>query len=179
MKEAIGGTWLFTLVIAFLAVFTTFVSITTNYSRTYKIKDEIIKDIEYYNGINTASTKAVRDYIKGIGYTATSICPEDGDMWMGFNVNGIKENGYYVTPYSGNANYCIKKVITRKIEYFGSTAYYQVVVFFRIDWPMFRQIFNVKISGETAPLRSYTGDCITPDKSIPTIKEQLHCKNVG
>ncbi len=43
MKEAIGGTWLFTLVIAFLAVFTTFVSITTNYSRTYKIKDEIIK----------------------------------------------------------------------------------------------------------------------------------------
>ena len=175
MKEAIGGTWLFTLVIAFLAVFTTFVSITTNYSRTYKIKDEIIKDIEYYNGINKKSTAAVRDYIKGIGYTTHSVCPEDGDRWMGFSVNASEADGYSVPPYSGEANYCIKKTVTRKVEYFGSTAYYTVVVFFRIDWPMFRQMFNVKISGETAPLRSYTGDC-SGKKKIPSLHDQLLCK---
>mgnify|MGYP007056160590 CR=1 FL=1 len=175
MKEAIGGTWLFTIVIAFLAVFTTFVSITTNYSRTYKIKDEIIKDIEYYNGVNMKSTKAIREYIKGIGYTSSSTCPEDGDRWIGFSVNGSEANGYSVPPYSGNANYCIKKNVTRKIEYFGSTAYYTVVVFFRINWPVFRQIFDVKISGETAPLRSYTGDC-GGNKSIALLHDQLLCK---
>ena len=39
MKEAIGGSWLFTLIITLLAFFTCFISISTNYTRTYNIKD--------------------------------------------------------------------------------------------------------------------------------------------
>ena len=39
MKEAIGGTWVFGIFIAFIALFTSFMSISANYSKCYKVKD--------------------------------------------------------------------------------------------------------------------------------------------
>jgi hypothetical protein len=175
VKEAIGGSWLFMIVITFLAIFTTFVSATTNYSRTYKIKDEIVQDIEYYRGVNKESIDKINNYIKGIGYTSKNSCPDDGDKWMAFSTQGNPGNYYSVTPYSGQANYCIKKIKTvKQCETYGpSNAYYKVVVFFRIDWPVFRTIFNVKVAGETAPVRA-VGDC-SGSRSISTLKEPLYC----
>ena len=52
MKEAIGGTWLFGIVITFIVFFTTFISFSTNYSRTFKVKDEVITIIERHKGVN-------------------------------------------------------------------------------------------------------------------------------
>ena len=115
MKEAIGGTWIYLIVLLFIGVFTCFVSVTTNYSRCYRIKDEVITSIEHYHGVNENSIGKINEYLKGIGYSATGQCPqEDGSCWFRFSKNK------------------------------------DVVVFFRIDWPVFRQIFNIKISGETA-----------------------------
>ena len=177
MKEAIGGTWLFTLVIAFLAVFTTFVSVTTNYSRTYKIKDEIVMDLEYYNGVNQESLKAINNYIKGIGYTSTNKCPDDGGKWMGFSVKKESEGGYDIACTS-NANYCIKKTLTSSCKIYSPRAYYTVVVFFQLNWPVLRQAFHVDISGETSTLRSYVNDC-SGNRHINNLKEQLHCDCKG
>ena len=162
MKEAIGGTCIFVLVISFLALFTTFVSVSTNYSRCYKIKDEILITIERAHGINNDSITKINEYLKGIGYSSVGKCPEDGNCWAHFKLSDI-------TPqprWSGDANYCITKyMITSRSSSTGDedpviyttgpvghpeSAYYGAVVFFRLDWPILRSMFKINISGETS-----------------------------
>lgn len=165
MKESIGGTWLFGLVIAFVVMFTTFVSVSTNYSRCFKIKDDILAIIEYYHGVNDRSISAINEMIVSIGYSSTGDCPtDDGGCWFGFN-SGELNARYSAT----DVNYCIaKNVITKKVQKntdgggrFSSavidgaighpeSAYYQVIVFFRLDWPILNQIMNINIDGETS-----------------------------
>lgn len=156
MKEAIGGTWLFGLVITFVALFTTFVSVSTNYSRCYKIKDEILLAIERNHGVNKDTLSTISSYLSGIGYSSKGDCPDDGDCWNGFTI------GWDNPTSTSSANYCISKhSVTRKykdgdaIQTNGpighpESAYYEVIVFFRIDWPILNRFFNIKISGETS-----------------------------
>lgn len=178
MKEAIGGTWLFGLTIAFVALFTTFVSVTTNYSRCYKIKDEIISTIERKHGVNTVlktgeakekqgSIPVINQYLNSIGYRSEGKCPSDGNCWLGFRVDSETP---MKTGYNDTFHYCIAKhAVTYEVnseDYYDDarvdytilngalghprSAYYEVVVFFRIDWPIMRQVFNIKIEGETS-----------------------------
>lgn len=159
MKEAIGGTWIFGIVIVFIALFTAFVSLSTNYSRCYRIKDELINTIERYRGINEDSISKINEYLSGIGYASTGECPQDGTCWYQFSAdqNSTKPvNGY---GGASRTNYCISKYDVVSKDSNGNllgpighieNAYYQVVVFFKLDIPIFRQLFNVKIAGETA-----------------------------
>ena len=52
MKEAVGGTWLFGIVITFIVFFTTYISMSTNYAKSFKVKDEILLTIEHFKGVN-------------------------------------------------------------------------------------------------------------------------------
>ncbi len=155
MKEAIGGTWIYGIVLVFIAVFATFVSVSTNYSRCFRIKDEIVLMIEHYKGVNEQSTEAIYNYLSGIAYNSTGKCPEDGGEWEGFTLDG-SATGYG----TGDAAYCIQKhdLVTRTSNTavadgpigHPERAYYSVAVFFKLDWPILRQIFTITISGETA-----------------------------
>lgn len=161
MKEAIGGTWIFGIVIVFIALFTAFVSLSTNYSRCYRIKDELINTIERYHGINEDSISRINEYLSGIGYASTGECPQDGTCWYQFSadINSTKPvNGY---GGSSKTNYCISKYDVVSKDAKGNllgpighieNSYYQVVVFFKLDIPIFRQLFNIKIAGETATI---------------------------
>ncbi len=159
MKEAIGGTWLYVVVLAFIALFTCFVSVSTNYSRCFKIKDEILTTIEIYHGLNEEAVTRINDYLQGVGYSSDGECPNDGSCWYGFSTS--KDNG--VSGYGGRNNYCIAKhvVVGTKTASNGDTivngpighpesAYYSVAVFFQMNWPIIRQIFNIPIYGETS-----------------------------
>ncbi len=164
MKESIGGTWLFGLVIAFVVMFTTFVSVSTNYSRCFKIKDDILAIVEYYHGINEDSINAINENLVSIGYASTGVCPEEQGCWFGFNTGASSP-----VSYGSDVNYCISKnVVTKKVKKYTdgtgkltnavidgaighpASAYYKVVVFFKLDWPIFNQIMNISIDGETS-----------------------------
>ncbi len=157
MKESIGGTWLFTIVIVFIVMFTTFVSVTTNYARCFKIKDAVVDKIEFHKGVNDETITDIKKMLTNLGYSSTGKCPDTGDNWFGFSVS---DNNNAPTGYGGNVNFCIQKKqivcpakqINGRVE--GSfdrfpSAYYTVVIFFKLDWPIIRQVFNIKISGET------------------------------
>lgn len=159
MKEAIGGTWIYVIVLAFIALFTCFVSVSTNYSRCFKIKDEILTTIEIYHGLNQQSVTRINDYLTGIGYSSEGNCPNDGNCWYGFSTSN--DNG--PSGYGGRRNYCISKhqVVGKKVTSSWETitngpighpesAYYSVAVFFQLNWPVLKQIFNVPIYGETS-----------------------------
>lgn len=153
MKDAIGGTWLYIVVIAFIALFTTYVSVTTTYSRCFRIKDDIVTVIEHYHGYNDNAEKEIQNLLNGMGYSNEGKCPDDTDIkYTAYSLSGHR-------GYGTKTNYCIaKNVVSTKPEEYGKTgasvgmfesAYYQVVVFFKLEWPIFRNIFSVTISGET------------------------------
>lgn len=160
MKEAIGGTWLFGIVLAFIVLFTTFISLSTNYSRCFRIKDEIINTIEHYNGVNPDSLTKISEFLNGIGYSSTSNCPTDDPtaQWHGFTA-GVNDK----STGTNNANYCIAKFTitdSYKVSAGGNikingpighprSAYYQVAVFFKLNWPIIEKMFTIQISGET------------------------------
>lgn len=163
MKEAVGSTWIFTIVITLLLFFTAFVSLSTNYTRTYKIKDEIITILTNKKGVNENAIRAINEELFDIGYSTKGTCP-DGTNWFGYSKT--KNNG---KVYGNDANYCIKvnTVICRNRTAGGTmndgpighppSNYYTVLVFFAIDIPVMRDIFTVNIQGET-PTISWPDD---------------------
>ena len=46
MRQAIGTTWILQLVIIFMLIFVAFLSLSLNYTKAFKIKNEIITTIE-------------------------------------------------------------------------------------------------------------------------------------
>lgn len=159
MKEAVGGGWLFTIVIVMVVLFTSFISISTNYSRSYKVKDEIISAIQRNHGVNNGSLTQINEYLSEVGYRSTGVCPKDGDLWLGFSINN---NDRDVSNSSG-VNYCIKKN-TITYRYRNSrdqcvsngavghpeSAYYSVMAFFKLDMPIIRELFQLRVQGETS-----------------------------
>lgn len=166
MKEAIGGSWLFVIVILFLTLFSGFVALAVNYSRCYKTKDEILQIIEDKNGLNKEAITEINKTLKNIGYSSKGKCPSDSNCWYAFSVT--KDDG--TVSYSQTTNYCISKTVLsqnsiNKVDDKNSSyvsevgtlghpnsSYYSVVAFFGLDLPAIFGNFHISIQGETEPI---------------------------
>ena len=147
MREAIGGTWLFGLVITFIVFFASFLAVSINYSKAFNVKNNIVDLISKYEGNNCNARKKIGSYLTEVGYLVPGTCPNDEEYngepitYVGFDLKGDTTNG-------GKAYYCISKdtvddgvVLDKK--------FYRVVVFFKIDLPLVGNITTFKIRGET------------------------------
>lgn len=163
MKEAIGGTWLFGIIITFIVFFTTYLSMSTNYAKSFKVKDEILITIEHYKGVNQQSLSRINSYLKEIGYFSSGECESVGgdnaetrknfSKWLGFNTNSTSYGS------TNNANYCIRRSKFASGDNDAGhprSAHYQVIVFFSVDWPVVGMLLNVKIEGETSIIHMNT-----------------------
>ena len=94
MKTGISAIWLVGLVITFLMIFSAYIIITVDYSKTFKLKNEVLTIIEknkgmtIYNGVKVNSTikrsekvlanvgavKTINAFLAGSGYTAKGPC---------------------------------------------------------------------------------------------------------
>ncbi len=141
MKEAIGGSWITIIVITFIVLFASFMSLSINWSKTYKVKDEIVLAIERNNGVNPDSLEQIGAYMADLGYrTVGDGCP---DHYVGFTYDGTKT---YSSP-----SYCIKAnfVGATATGHKSFTAYYSIVVFFRLDVPIIRHIIKLDLEANT------------------------------
>lgn len=159
MREAIGGTWLFQIVIVFVLIFTGFMCLSINYSKAFNVKNTIVKTIEREaikeNGktleLTDSSSELIQKistYLKEASYRTTGKCPAD-----------IKKNNQIVAHYYGydrdgnlnssNSAFCIAKVQVRSDEELPDMSYYRVVVFYQLDLPIFNEVFNFKVTGDT------------------------------
>ena len=140
MKESIGGTWLLGLVVIFIVLFASFIAVAINYTKAFRVKNEIINA----NGGQTTEEK-ISDYLDRIGYNR-------GDL----NIGCPKEiYGEDAKTGDGN-NYCYKLITTSEYSP-GSVkqGYYKVSTFVIIDLPMlFDGSFTVPVSGETKLLHN-------------------------
>ena len=55
MRESIGGMWLFSIVITFIALFSSFLAYSISYTRAFNTKNEIINLIERSEGYTPCS----------------------------------------------------------------------------------------------------------------------------
>ncbi len=167
MREAIGGTWIFQIVIFFVLLFTGYICLSINHSKAFNVKNEIVKAIEREKGVNLENPmgdqaiKDIVDYLNKTSYRTTGDCKslditdKSGKVithYIGYNREGkIVEN---------NPSFCIAKqsVTTDKSEGdLPDASYYRIVVFYQLDLPIFRSIFQFRIKGDTKVMRYTNG----------------------
>lgn len=146
MRESIGGTWLLGFVVAFIVIFSAYLAVSINYTKAFKVKNQIINLIEENEGFS----KSIGDVSsKTDSQLKSSSQTEDKIYYY------LKEIGYATAKIDTNkcpageaqsGGYCIKKVCTRQ----GS--YYKVTSFIKIELPIIWQSFTIPISGETKVL---------------------------
>jgi hypothetical protein len=161
MKEAIGGTSLFFIVIVILSVFALYVSLAINWSAAYKVKDEILFYIETNRGMNKKTLEDIKKYTKESGYAAWGECAKLGKCWKGVSVNTA--NG--LPANDKTANFCVKRTTYVTDSNLPERAFYDIKVFFKIDVPIISRL-DITIDGETAPIYhpkdmfEYDKDCV-------------------
>ncbi len=149
MKEAIGSSWMLGLAVTFIVLFASYLAVSINYAKAFKVKNEIINMIEsnqgfkrstYGTGIDKIDINILRNsnivenkiyaYLKDIGYANTVVTSDDCNKY-----------GDY-----GQGGYCVKKVQN------GSGYTYKVTTFIKIELPIFNFKVLVPIGGETKTL---------------------------
>lgn len=164
MRESIGATWLFQIVIFFVIVFTGYMCLTINHSKSFQIKDSIINIIEDSKGMdlrvgaNNGNTelKEIAEVLKEYGYRSSGKCENldkensDGKVladgssasWQGYDREGnLTEK---------NATFCIKKIHAASgLTELPEQYYYKVAVFYQLDIPIIGNLMNFHVLGDT------------------------------
>lgn len=162
MKESIGGTQLFVIVVTLVLLFTAIMAFTINHSNAFAVKDQVVSIIESAGGFDMSAeivegsgitpdetlTQIVEALADG-SYRQTGRCPaSDGKI----TVEAYQRNGAKVIG-NNRAAFCIARIPS----YTGEDEnikryYYQVILFYSLDIPLVNELFNFKAIGETKPL---------------------------
>lgn len=155
MRDSISGVFLFQITILFLLVFTAIMSLTINHSKAFAVKSNVLIAIENegYIDLNAYSLPTeLTDAMTKDSYRSVGEC---SDGFTGFDRNGNRNQN--------NPSICIKRIhindMTDKLpsgSYLPSDgdkgSYYQIEVFYKIEFPVLRDVFNFSLLGETKTL---------------------------
>lgn len=139
MREAIGGAWLFQIVIVLLLLFTAYLCLSINYTAAYKVTDSVINQIQVDEGVNLSN---IQKTLQEAHYTSRGKCDiTDGWTAMNFNSNSMNDDG--------KANYCIKKILVSKAtDELPEIYYYRVKTFYNIDVPILSRL-NLNVQADS------------------------------
>lgn len=139
MKEAIGTSMVFNLMMIFIGILIVILLGSISYSKGFKIRNRIIDRIEEYSGFSTDAEsdvkKAIESDLQAIGYRIVTDLNCSG--------KGENENATLLTTDYNTYNYCVYQYDT------GKGSYYGVTVFISFDIPLIGDYINIPIYGET------------------------------
>ncbi len=178
MKTSISSIWFTGLVVTFLMVFSAYIIITVDYSKAFKLKNEVLSIIEknkgmtlHTNGTETNSVivtgnkvitkigaiKTINAFLKASSYTATGTCnvPEKADYVYG--VFALEyDNGKSWSHIGELAQknkeyyYCFAKYPTgNEASRIYDSVYYGVELFYNFEIPVLREFIPVRVDGVT------------------------------
>ena len=157
MREAIGGTWLMGIVIFFIVLFSGILAVSVNYAKAFTVKNGIINIIEKDRGHTEATRDKIEDYLKEIGYSVYGSCTLGGVCRGTGELPGTGSNKY---------KYCINK---HNVKVNAKETYYTVTVFFKVDLPIFFDVFTFPVFGQTKTIIWSSGtDTMGENDSCPT-----------
>lgn len=146
MRESIGGAWLVGIVIVFVVLFTGYLALSVNYSKAFKVKNEIISLIEENEGLTDKTQEKIVKYLNSTGYYVYGKCSAIDEDYLEGTVNG-KLVGYEKQGNTDKYKYCVYE---RSIENDTlNRKYYRVTVFFKFDIPLLDSVFTFPVTGES------------------------------
>lgn len=180
MRESIGGTWLFGIVITFIALFSAFLSYAISYTKAFNLKSEILNLIERSEGWTLSKNKddlenvgldvlaednsvqAQAFYlVKSMGYNYTAVAnlncsTQDGhESYADGDGHNIELGGFCVSKFCPALEGTYDPATGKFIPYEGSTStktYYKVTTFISVKIPVVELVLTIPISGETRTL---------------------------
>lgn len=141
MRDAFGGILNIVFVTIFLLVVEGVLGLVVNYTKAFKMKNNVINMIEQYEAVgcfdksgNTACVKRIIDKAQEIGYSPVSLkCPNDFTA-----VKGL---------------FCYKEsIVDNKSNYSSRANIYRVITQVDLHFPLLSEIFGFSIfqvSGDT------------------------------
>lgn len=132
------------LMITFIFLFVAFIILTINYSKTIRVKNEVVSIIEKYEGLNDTSVALINNYLRYSGYNATGVCTTSVKRGVYGGLSLSSTNLEQARP-GAKYYYCIQKY--RGIK---STTYYQVGVFYKFNLPIIGTAAGFNVRGTTS-----------------------------
>lgn len=132
MREATGNALLTMMITSIIAVIMIFFVGSISYSKSYKIKNYIVNEIEEYGGWDSSLQASVDSYMKDIGYNVRK------DDYKCNRVSNIPTTCKYININS-SYDYCV----------YECKNYYKVVTFMKFEFPVISDIIKFEVRGET------------------------------
>ncbi len=149
MRSSIGGVWLIGLVVTFMLIFVSFLSLSISYNKVFKIKNEALTFIEKYEGLkdgNKGSIQLINNYLLYNNYNTMFTC-EIGDYG---NRNLSSTNLELVNNKKEKYYYCISKKNTGgSAVNLPNRSKYFVTFFFNLNLPVIGNLLTFRVTGET------------------------------
>ena len=149
MREAVGTTWIFQLVIIFTLIFVSFLALSINYSRAFRIKNEILTIMEKYEGVGDQeghSVSIINNYLRNNAYGVKGACREGEYGALSLNDNILE----YVSAGGSNNRYyyCVKPIPTYTVAKQNQFRF-NIRVFFKFNLPVIGELMTFSIDGTT------------------------------
>ena len=136
MKKAVGGAYVYNLVIIFLLIMLGFFLALFSYTKAYRVSKSVITIIENHSGYNSETKKDINTYLDTMGYNKFDItvdkCPEQKTSKGTKAVAKEAFSGLCIYEISNDKNYVS----------------YGVLSYMIIDLPLI-DIIKIPIYGET------------------------------
>lgn len=148
MRDAIGGVFTIQIILFFLVIINAYLAFSVNYTKAFRIKNNIVAILEQQEGFTTDGTDSAAGQIEKI-MTDTGYNVEKGVI----DRCGSKDDGY-VSVYNNAGGYCLK--LNKNTD---GTGYYSVKTYISINIPILNNLLPVfsdvfAIKGETKTIYS-------------------------
>ncbi len=143
MRESIGSTWVFMIVISFTLIFAGFLVLVLSYSKVYKIKNEMTSILEKYEGLTTESSEIINEYLTNANYRTKGICPSGS-----YASEDLKSTDI-VSDTSKKYYYCIENRLNK-----SGNVVFKVTLFYDFNLPLFGQLMKYTIVGDTYGIKN-------------------------
>ena len=150
MREAIGTTWTLQLVIIFMLIFVAFLSLSLNYTKAFKIKNELISTIEKFEGLTFSeavkepgSVRIINNYLLYNNYSSEGACDTGS-----YGSTNLQSTSLEPVEEGKKYYYCVKK-IDRSNSNLPNRAKYEIKIFFRFRLPVLGDLFTFSSEGKT------------------------------
>lgn len=148
MRESIGGVWITQLVIVFMFIFAAFLALSINYSKAFRIKNEVLTMIEKGEGLTQNTRNMIGNYLRNNGYTMKGKCEKNS---YGITIKGVKNTEMeLINDSNKNKKYhlCVSKFRSVSPN-FPNRAYYEVRLFFKFNLPVLGNISTFEVEGQS------------------------------
>lgn len=156
MRQTIGGTWLMQLMILFILLFVGYIVLTLNYSKSLRLKNEVVGMIERYDGLNDESISLINNYLASNGYVVKGNCSATDEVGV-YGADNLKSNVLEQAIPNKKYYYCVKK-----FKGANTSKYYQVTLFYKFNLPILGNISGFTIRGTTSNFQSSDDDASSP-----------------